>query len=72
MGRAYVDGHYADVYPKWLGWAALILGIVGALVDLTQAYQGTSDLFPTVSVLRVLSFTTGQAGLESLDPASRL
>ena len=46
----------SDVYPKWLGWAALVLGIVAALIGLVQAYNGpstllTNQLFPIASVL---------------------
>ncbi len=45
-----------DVYHKWLGWAALVLGIAAALIGLVQAYNGpstlvTNVLFPIVSIL---------------------
>ena len=45
-----------DVYPKWLGWAALVVGIAAALIGLVQAYNGpstlvTNVLFPIVSIL---------------------
>jgi hypothetical protein len=55
----------SDTYPKWLGWAALALGIAGAAIGVVQAYEGPSDtltniLFPIVSVL--LTLWTGTMG----------
>ena len=46
----------SDVYPRWLGWAALVVGIAAALIGLVQAYNGPSDLltnvlFPIASIL---------------------
>ena len=46
----------SDVYPKWLGWAALVVGIVAAVLGLIQAYEGpstlvTNVLFPIASIL---------------------
>jgi uncharacterized membrane protein len=46
----------SDIYPKWLGWLALVLGIAGAVIGLVQAYEGPSDtltnvIFPIVSIL---------------------
>ena len=46
----------SDIYPKWLGWLALVLGTAGAVIGLVHAYQGPSDLltnvlFPIVSIL---------------------
>ena len=49
----------SSVYPKWLGWAALALGIAGVLIGLIQTYQGPTDvvtnvLFPIVATLLTL------------------
>ena len=46
----------ADVYPRWLGWVALVLGVAAAVLGLVQTYEGPSDLvtnilFPIVSIL---------------------
>lgn len=46
----------SDVYPKWLGWVAVVLGTVAALLGLVQASQGTLVpanvvLFAVVSLL---------------------
>lgn len=38
----------SDVYPKWLGWVALVVGTGGALVGLVQALQGPSVLVTVV------------------------
>ena len=38
----------ADVYPKWLWWAGLVVGIAVALIGLVQAYNGPSDLVTTI------------------------
>jgi len=45
----------SDVYPKGLGWAAVVLGIGAAVLGLVQAYQGPSNvvtniLFPIFSI----------------------
>ena len=55
----------ADVYPKWLGWAAFALGVAAAVLGLVQTYEGPSDLltnilFPVVSIfLTVWVFVIG-------------
>jgi hypothetical protein len=46
----------SDVYPKWLGWVALVVGTEGALIGLVQALQWPSVLvtivlFVVVSIL---------------------
>ena len=46
----------SDVYPKWLGWTAVVLGVGAAVLGLIQAYQGLSEtvstiLFPIVATL---------------------
>lgn len=32
----------SEVYPKWLGWAAVVLGIASFIVGIVQAYVGLS------------------------------
>ena len=49
----------SDNYPKYMGWIALVGGIAGMAIGLTQAYEGPSEtlttiLFPIVSVLLTL------------------
>ena len=46
----------SNVYPKWLGWIALVLGIAGAGIGMVQAFDGPSEpmtniIFPIVSIL---------------------
>ncbi len=43
----------SDVYPRWLGWVALVVGTGGALVGLVQALQGPSVLVTTVLFVAV-------------------
>ncbi len=48
---------WSDEYPRWLGWAGVVLGIANALVGFVLAYQGESQLvsnqiFPVVSILQ--------------------
>lgn len=38
----------SDVYPKWLGWVALLAGLGSALIGLNQAYRGPSFLVSNV------------------------
>lgn len=50
-----------DVYPRWLGWVAVIGGGASVLVGLNQAYTGlsvltTNILFPIVSTVLILWF----------------
>ncbi len=50
-----------DVYPRWLGWVAVIGGVASVLVGLNQAYRGLSDLttnilYPIVSTVLILWF----------------
>lgn len=45
-----------SVYPKWLGWVAVLAGIGSALIGLNQAYKGpsvlvTNVLFPIFSII---------------------
>ena len=37
-----------DAYPKWLGWAGLVVGAAGSLLGLVQAYNGPSILVTIV------------------------
>ncbi len=46
----------SDVYPKWLGWAALVVAIGAGLIGLAEAFSGhsvvlTNILFPIASIL---------------------
>ena len=46
----------SDVYPKWLGWAALVFAIGAGLIGLAEAFSGhspvlTNILFPIASIL---------------------
>jgi hypothetical protein len=46
----------SSVYPKWLGWVAVLAGIGSALIGLNQAYKGpstlvTNVLFPIFSII---------------------
>lgn len=48
---------YGEEYPRWLGWAAVVLGVAATLVGLDLAYRGPSQLvqnviFPIVSILQ--------------------
>ncbi|MBI4562136.1 MAG: hypothetical protein HY724_08815, partial [Candidatus Rokubacteria bacterium] len=49
----------SDVYPKWLGWVAVLASIGSALVGLNLAYRGPSVLaanvlFPIFSIVITL------------------
>jgi hypothetical protein len=39
------------VYPRWLGWLGLILGIIGVLVGIVMAYIGREAIFMPFTVL---------------------
>lgn len=49
----------SDVYPKWLGWVAVLAGVLGLVTGFVQAFDGLSTfttlvLFPIASVLFTL------------------
>lgn len=49
----------SDVYPKWLGWVAAVLGVAAALLGFVYAYQGpsalvTNILVPILSILETV------------------
>jgi len=49
----------SNVYPKWLGWVAVLAGFGSALIGLNQAYRGaslvvTNVLFPVFSLILTL------------------
>lgn len=39
------------VYPRWLGWLGLILGIIGVLVGIVMTYIGREAIFMPFTVL---------------------
>lgn len=50
---------FSKVYPKWLGWAIIILGVAIVVVGIAQAVGGptktvTNVLFPVLSILSTL------------------
>lgn len=38
----------SDVYPKWLGWGASVVGTVGIVIGVVQAFNGPSTLVSNV------------------------
>lgn len=56
FGLAVANG---DVYPRWLGWVAVVAGVLGLVTGFVQAFDGLSTfttfvLFPIASILFTL------------------